>query len=297
MKETGGYIEREGRRVEYRIFAPEGNPVALLQIAQDGGENLSFYRALAEQLTHSGVIVFGCSYPGHEIDGEGLVGHFGEGKALEVLLEDQKAIYDFMRKKYRYLPHVLLGHGIGSIVVRLFMERYHECTDGVVLAAPLAPKGSLFFSGLLCRITALISGKEKRAASLEERLFGKTSIPAEKTDGLALCTPLSVASYCQILSAQRKVTFEEFGAELEQGLPVFIFAGEEDPLGGGAQTALSLHEQLSMAELCTLSIKIYEKAGHWLHLSHCREQYFTDLEEFIKGVAEGVMAARSATYY
>ena len=294
MKETTGYFEREDRKVCYYTFIPDGNPIALLQIVQDVGEDLSFYRGLAERLVASGVIVFGCDDPGHGGNTQWDVpAHLGEGRALDLLLEDQKATYDLMRKKYRYLPHVFLGQGVGSIVVRLFMESYHLCTDGVVLASPLITRGAPLFSGILCKIAAILSGKDKPSPFLEKRLFGLAHDSLKGEGSLNL--PLSPSSYGQILSAQRRVTLEEFAQGLEPGVPVSIFSG--DVIEGAADSALSLHEQLSMAEFCSLSVKIYEKAGHYLHLSDQKDRYFEDLEEFIMQVAEGVRAARSATYY
>lgn len=287
MNVTKACFEADGRSLCYHLFMPEENPVAMLQIVHDKGENLSAYYALAEHLTARGVIVFGCDLRGH---GGNLKEHdlcdFGEGKALDGLLVDQKAMYDFMRKKYRYLPHVLLGHGVGSILARLFMSTFHESTDGVVLTGVYEPKGSYLFSRLLCFVHS------KNTIALEKKLFGEAPVTHEQEK-----IPLTASSLAQILAAHQKVTLAEFTQELEVGVPVAIFEGEEETLGKGAATAMDLHEQLSLAEFCTLSLKLYEKAGHHLHLSDQKEDFFSDVEAFIMQVAEGVREARTARLY
>lgn len=297
MKVTKNYFQVDDRSLCYHVFLPEDNPVALVQIVHDAAEHILCYGDLAKHLTDQGMIVCGCDLRGHgDSIKDGQIGHFGEGKDLQILLDDQKVLYDLMRKKYRYLPYLLLGQGIGSIVVRLWMSTYHESVDGVMLAGVSEPKMNLAAAHVFARLVSL-SGKEKPAPFLEKKLFGKGAMPSLSQEQLPTAFPLTAGSLLQVLSSGGQVAIEEWTETIEQGLPVAVFAGEQDSVGKGAEGALQLHERLSMAELCSLSLKVYEKSGHFLHLSDEKEQYFADVEAFVLQVAEGVRAARTASWY
>ena len=297
MKVTKNYFDVQERSICYHVFLPEGNPIALVQIIHDASEHILCYGDLAKHLTDRGVIVCGCDLRGHaESVEEGKLGHFGEGKDLQILLDDQKTLYDLMRKKYRYLPYLLLGQGIGGIVARLWMSEHHESVDGVMLSGVCQPKMNLAAAHILAKLTAL-SGKDKPAPVLEEKLFGKGTMPSLAQEDLPTAFPLTAGALLQVLSSYGRVAIEEWTETIEQGLPVAIFCGAMDSVGKGAEGGSLLHERLSMAELCTLSLKIYEKSGHFLHLSDEKEQYFADVEAFALQVAEGVRAARTASWY
>ncbi len=286
----------ENHSLYYTVFLPDDNPVALLQVCHDGGEHMEHYLPLAEYLTGRGIILCGCDQRGHGrsiSDGEGL-GNIGQGRALDTLIEDQKRLYDLMRKKYRYLPYLLLGQGLGAEILQRWMALYKESSDGMILSCPDA----LRLSPVLGKLTFFLSCKGKKkdhpAPALEKKLYGyKKSAPAPEGEGTSLpCGfPLTADAYRQIFESGIITGDPLWAGSIEQGLPVMVFAGEKQ------EGAKMLSDRLLDAEICMQSLRLFESPSPRLFSGEKREEVFFEIERFVLQVADGVREARMGGFY
>ena len=286
----------ESHSLYYTVFLPEENPVALLQVCHDGGEHMEHYLPLAEYLTGQGIILCGCDIRGHgrSIPQGEEPGNIGQGRALDTLIEDQKRLYDLMRKKYRYLPYLLLGQGLGAEVLQRWMALYKESGDGMILSCP----DVLRLSPVLGKLTFFLScrGKKKDqpAAALEKKLYGckKTAASPEGEGGALPCGfPLTADAYRQIFESGIITSDPLWATSIEQGLPVMVFSGEEQ------EGAKMLSDRLLDAEICMQSLRLFDSPASRLFSGEKREEVFFEVEKFILQVAEGVREARMGTFY
>lgn len=104
MIKSNGKIENT--EIAYCIYTPEReiNPKAILQIAIKQNDTL------AEFLTSNGVIVCG-------VDDD--------------TINNQHLMYEFMRRKYRRLPYILLGNTTAQLYMK--SSNYGNEIDGVIL--------------------------------------------------------------------------------------------------------------------------------------------------------------------
>ena len=299
----------ERTQITYHLFLPEQAPLAVLQICHDVSEHLLRYRDLAEYLCSFGIAVCGCDHKGHgeSLDRSGILGVFDGGGALRDLCEDQKILYDLMRKKYRHLPYLFLGQGMGELILRLFVGRYKQTADGLILMSCMGPDLPVRKWALWVTIQSLLSKKDAPCQKLKDRMFSKNAEGSKALSrdeqavrgydedplcGFALCP----RAYGQLVDALKQANGEN-APDIELSLPVMICAGSDDPLSPDALSARSLHESFSMAELCSLSLKIYQGARHDLIHETNKQEVFSDLKDFILRVAEGVQAARVGSYF
>lgn len=112
------------------------NPRGILVIAHGMAEYIDRYEALARFMTGKGIFVYGHSHRGHgqtagSIDALGDLGENGWIKTREDLRQTVLTAH----REYPGLPVFLLGHSMGSFLVRDLIEtlevtRYHRSTRG-----------------------------------------------------------------------------------------------------------------------------------------------------------------------
>ncbi len=303
MKRTEGTFLSSDQKhhLYYTFFLPEDNPIALIQICHDQGEHIGYYEALAEDLTQKGMIVCGCDQLGHgrSINEGEQPGCIGEGKALDALIEDQKLFYDLMRKKYRYLPYILLGQGMGVSVLCRWMALYKETADGIILSSPDCMVLSPFMGKLTFALGCMGSKKDRPAPALEKKLYGYKKVvytlEKEGKEDAALPGgyPLTADGYRQIFEAQLLVSDPRWSVSIEQGLPVMILVGEKNNQG-----AKALNDRLLDAELCMQSLRVIEQTfGCALFNGPNKAEVFTEVERFVSQVVDGVREARMGGFY
>ena len=119
--------------MEYRIWKPEGNPRAIVQILHGMAEHIARYDQAANALAGQGYLVVGHDHPGHGPKAEKL-GYFAKEKGWDGLLERAHQISLEMKAAYPGLPLVLLGHSMGSFAAREYALRWggelHRGTSG-----------------------------------------------------------------------------------------------------------------------------------------------------------------------
>ena len=303
MKRTEGTFLSSDQKhnLYYTLFLPEDNPIALIQICHDQGEHIGYYEALARDLTQKGIIVCGCDQLGHGRSlNEGEVpGCIGEGNALDALIEDQKLFYDLMRKKYRYLPYLLLGQGMGADVLCRWMALYKETADGIILSSPDHVVLSPFMGKLTFALGCMGNKKDRPAPALEKKMYGyRKSVyalesEAVEEDALPGGYPLTADGYRQVFEAHLLISDPQWSASVEQGLPVMILVGEKNDQG-----AKVVNDRLLDAELCMQSMRIIEGTfGCALFNGPKKEEAFEEVENFVSQVVEGVREARMGGFY
>ena len=104
----------------YFIYTPERDilPKAVLQVTND--MEAGFF-------TENGVIVCGTTS------------------------DDLQKLYETMRKKYRNLPYVMLGHGMGSYLVRDYISEHGKNIDGAILV-DVNPKKDRAYKNIIKKI-------------------------------------------------------------------------------------------------------------------------------------------------
>ena len=297
--------------ITYYTFLPEGTPVAVLQICHGMAEHLTRYADLAEYMAKNGVIVIGCDHLGHgkSMDPDGAPGYFGDGHALTVLVEDQKKLLEEVRKTYKHLPYILLGHSMGSFVARRFISEYRELLDGVIICGTAGPDTPAAFGVAFASIVGAFSKKKKPNKLLAGVAFGsynkktgskklnswltrdETIVDAYNADPLCgfAFTP---SGYKQVFECIKTVNAPEWAGTVEKRLSILVTAGEEDPVGSYGKGPRAVYDALKEAEIDDVELKMYEGCRHEIHNELNKDEVYADFLAFVLRVADGARALR-----
>ena len=308
--------EKDGNRdCLLYLFLPDSPPRAILQICHGMCEYFLRYRPFAEWLCERGVLVCGCDHPGHGQRAleDGSLGYIPGGKDLSLAVEMQQEIYLHLRKTYRHLPYLLLGHSMGSFIARKYITRYKDTVDGVILMGTCAGNRSLSLGIAMADVISFFCGKRRPSRFLMRLAFGHYNdrFPGEKGsawlsrnrenvkahDGDPLCRfYFSASAMRQVFGCLREINADKWYDDLPLSLPVLLLSGEDDPVGEYGEGIRQIYGKMEDRELCHLGMKLYPGDRHEILNEEDRENVYGDILDFLNDVTEGVTDARTEHY-
>lgn len=308
----GSYLSSDGKtEVSYRVFMPEGNPRAILQICHGMTEHIGRYEGFARFLNENGVIVCGNDHLGHGDTGSPEDrGFFAEEGGAEMVVEDVLALTKLMRAKYRNLPYILLGHSMGSFIARKYAAKYREHIDALIVSGTSGggsgEKAAKLLASLLCKIkgkrarskllTGLVNSNNRKRFMSDGELGWLTRDEKirEKYAADPACTfTFTCGAYRDMFSMLCEVNDDAWFDSIALDLPVFIMSGADDSVGGYGVGVTSVFDRLNDRELCELSFKLYEGGRHEMLNELNRDEVYADVLAFVDSVCDGVLALRT----
>lgn len=144
-KEFTFISETDGLEISALAVLPEGEPKAILQLVHGMCEYKERYLDFMEYLAGKGYVCVIHDHRGHGKSVKKIedLGYMYEG-GQKGLVEDARQLTEIAKKEYGTdIPFYLLGHSMGSLVVRCYIKKYDADIDKlVVVGSPSKPAGS-----------------------------------------------------------------------------------------------------------------------------------------------------------
>jgi alpha-beta hydrolase superfamily lysophospholipase len=283
-----------GALLEKREWRPQGAPRAVVQIVHGMAEHIARYDAFAKRLNEAGFLVVGHTYLGHGEQAETL-GWFAERNGWDALEEDVNALRRETRQAYPTIPYFLLGHSMGSFIVRTYCQKYEAGLTGVILSGTGHFDPPILNVGLLLANLQCLFGRAKKPSKLLGGIsfagYNKAWLPARTAfDWLSKDTeivdryvadpycgfPFTSAGYRDMFRGLKRL-YPECLAAMDKDVPVRLFSGACDPVGTrGAGVKTTMRELLD-AGVKDVSMKLYENGRHEMLNEVDRETVWNDL--------------------
>jgi alpha-beta hydrolase superfamily lysophospholipase len=282
-----------GQTLEKRVWKPEGVPRAAVQIAHGMAEHIACYDATAKRLNEAGFLVVGHNHLGHG-GGAEQPGWFGPG-GFDALVEDVHTLRLDTQKEYPDLPYFLLGHSMGSFVVRNYCLKHEQGLSGVLLSGTGYFTPSLIRSGLLLANVLCLFGAAKKPSKMLENIsfagYNKEWSPPrtdkdwitrneEKVDAYIadpLCGFTFTAGAYRDMFRGLKNLYPHNLSAMDKDVPVLMYSGASDPVGGRGTGVQKVAEELIAAGVKDVTVKLYEEGRHEMHNEPNREEVWQDL--------------------
>lgn len=185
MKREFQYPSRDGVTQIHAIeWEPEGEIHAVMQLCHGMVEFIDRYDAFAKYLNEHGIYVVGHDHLGHgkSVQNEEYHGYFHKTNGNEYVIGDIHKLREMTQKKYPDKPYFMLGHSMGSFLIRQYMEMYGSGLSGVIVMGTGAQPGvALFFGKLLCKVIAAFKGDDYRSAFVD--IINGLSLPEQIRTG------------------------------------------------------------------------------------------------------------------
>lgn len=304
MKLIKDRFEYSGGSLAYRIYEPEGEIRAIVQISHGMREYIGRYEDYAEHLCSLGVVLAGNDHPGHGESVSSLddLGFFAEKDGVELAVEGLRTMSELLLKRYDGKPLILLGHSMGSFLARLYLSQYAENLAGAIIMGTGGPDAPTGAGIALANIISLFRGERHRSKLLFSiqsagylKRCGKGSDPAawltrdsaivEKYNDDKYCNYLfTVSGYRDLFRMLEAVSREEWAPTVPTDLPILLISGEDDPVGGYGKGVLKVAGALTGAGARKLTTVIIPGARHEVLNETDREETFALIDRWIDEV-------------
>lgn len=308
-KTTFFYDSRDGETKIYAVcYEPEesqlvgGKPRAILQIVHGMTEYVERYEKLAEFLCDRGFVVTGEDHLGHgkTVPEGGTYGYFCKQDPATVVVRDVHRLKKMTQTKYPGVPYFILGHSMGSFILRNYITKYGTGIAGAIVMGTGTPaSAAVSMAQFAVFVQKLFLGGKHKCESMSKMMFGgyNQKIENVKTanDWLSrndenvaqyeaddLCGFTFTANGFETLFDLVKRAYKtENLRKIPAELPILLQSGSEDPVGQYEVGVKQCAEALEQAGVKDVKVLLYAGDRHEILNEQDGEQVMTDLYDWI----------------
>lgn len=305
------YVSSSGRcDIKVTIWMPDKKrfkkPVGVIQLAHGMIDHIERFAAMAEYFADKGYVVAGNDHLGH---GESVIskddwGFFDDSVPAEqsgmYLVYDMHRLTRIMKKQYGDLPYIIIGHSMGSYMLRRYLCKYGDDVDAAVILGTGHQSMAVVESGIAsARLIYKLKGARYRSPLLAKLMFG--------TYNKRIANPVSANAWIsrddeivRAYDADEKCTFKFTTAaylgflniikyDIQQKnidktpaeLPILFASGSMDPVGGyGADVKKAF--MMYTKHMDDVELRLYDDCRHELHSELNRDEIFEDIYAWIQ---------------
>jgi alpha-beta hydrolase superfamily lysophospholipase len=291
-----------GKNIFIYCWDNVSKPRAVVQIFHGMAEHAGRYESFAKYLNKSGYIVYADDHRGHgrtagSIDELGYVGEDGFNKTVE----DEHLITKHIKEKHGKLPIIIFGHSFGSFLAQEYIIRYGKDISATVLCGTAAKAGiDIAMGRVVAYIEKCIFGDKKKSKLLDfltfqgynkrikdscSKLAWVSSDPQEvkKYEEDPFCgTVFTAGFYYYFLKGLSKLYIKERLAQIPVDLPIFIIAGDQDPVGNYGNAVKELYDIYKKSGMEDIKLKLYMYARHEILNEVNRDEVYSDVVNWLQ---------------
>ena len=279
-------------------------PKGIIQIIHGMAEYIDRYDDLAEYFVSRGFVVCAEDHIGHgkSTSDPSEYGNMPVDAGKDILLADVHTLYSIVSELFPGIPYIVYGHSMGSFIARAYMARRGRDLAACVLSgtgnvpAPLSKAGRA-----MARILASARGEKYRSKLIDNMgagAYGKkienarTPLDWLSTDEAVVDAYLSdpqcgfmftAGGYATLLDLTAEVVTFECAAKVPDDLPVFLVAGDGDPVGDMGAGVKAAARLLRDAGVKRVDEKLYSGMRHEIHNEIGHERVYDDIASWIEG--------------
>lgn len=300
-EEVFSFPSADGRTTVHAVrWTPEdGKYRAVLQITHGMVEYIERYRAFAEFLNDNGFLVVGHDHIGH---GESIVskdewGFFAEHPS-DTVVADMHTLREITRKEHPGVPYFMLGHSMGSYMLRKYLAIHGEgLTGAIIMGTGCIPDNTTKLAMFIAKLQAAFFGWHHRSKLLQKLsydkyyhqfdLTGKDASNSWLTKDEEIvknyyadpkCTfVFTVNAYMGLFEAVLFDNQQENIEAVPKSLPLFFVSGAMDPVGGCGSGVKKVYNKFDTAGKEDITWKLYDNDRHEILNETDRDVVYHDI--------------------
>ena len=227
------------------------------------------------------------------------LGFIASKNGWDYMVRDVKLFADSVKADYPNLPYILMGHSMGSFIVRLATE---TCVhpDRLIIMGTGGPNPLLGLGKFLAKTIAFFKGPRHRSKMLVKLSFmGYNSRYGKGVDKRSWLTRdesvypvyakdsfcnyiFTVSAYKELFRMLGECNSKEWFTSFPKDMPTYIASGAEDPVGDFGEGPAYVAETLKENGVKDVTLHLYEGARHELHHETNYDEFASELLAWLK---------------
>lgn len=290
-------------------WLPEGRAIAVVQITHGMIEYIDRYDEFARYLAGLGIAVVGHDHLGHgKTSRKEDYGHFSDCGGADFILGDIRLISQYCTRQYPELPHFILGHSMGTFLLRCYLNQHRDQFAGAILLGTGDQPLPLLLAGMV--VTFFVSrykGPRYHSNMLHNLVvgnFNRAFYPVRTNSDWLTRDFASAYAYstdplcgfhftCRAYLDFFKIMLSLKGMRCLKGfpddLPVLLLSGDRDPVGQQGKGVRRVFKRMKASGIKHIGMKLYPGARHELLKEVNRGEVFEDISGWVMKQISGAV--------
>lgn len=269
------------QKLSYKIYKPEGTVKSVVFCVHGMQEHKMRYDELANFFTKHQYACVTYDLPGHgETAGNDNQGYFSDEDGWNTLVGSAVEIAKIAKEEFEDVPLIYFGHSMGTLIGRVFLQKNDSLIDGCILSGVPTYQSACKLGIILANLVVKQKGKKGHSKLLETLATGSFNKaienPETNVDWLSYnqnnvreyiedewCgIPFTNQGYLDLFSLMKQMGDISQYQCTNPNLPIYVFAGEDDPCIGGQKGFLKSIQLLKNAGYRQIDTKLFEHMRH-----------------------------------
>ncbi len=284
------------------VYEPECEAKGYFHIVHGMTEHIYRYDRFMRDMAEQGYICFGYDHLGHgyTANDDSELGYIAEKNGWDLLCRDVKIYSDAVMSEYgKDKPYILMGHSMGSFVVRVATEKYVH-PDKLIVMGTAGPNPVAGAGLALISVIKFFKGDRHISKFIDNIAFGSynnrfgggsESDPKpwltndatirEKYYADKFCTfNFTVSAMGDLITLIKISNRKDWFSSIDKSMPVLLVAGEDDPVGDYGKGVQTVYDNLKAHGVDAQCI-LYPKARHEILNDFTYDDVKRDIVEFV----------------
>lgn len=288
--------------LHHTFYEPKTEVKATLLIVHGMAEHSGRYVDFANYLSSHGIAVTTYDHLGHgqTINSTDELGFIDQDYPMQTLQKDVIVMADTVKAKYPNVPHYIMGHSMGSFIVRTVLQHHSHCFNGAILMGtgdkdpsiklliPLfsvlnksaAKKPCGWAASILNKVlNSKIKGKKSKSPFewVSKSIDNRNAYESDPLCGFTF----SHNGFLALFSLMDNALNKNWHESLTNDYPLMFVSGQEDPIGNMGKGINKLVNRMQSLGYNNIDKKLYANMRHEPLNEEGYEQVYNDISEWL----------------
>ena len=282
-----------------KMYIPDGETKGVFHVVHGMTEHIGRYDTFLKEMAESGYVVVAYDNLGHgkTAKDKSELGFIAKKNGWKKITDDVYAVSKIIKEEYPGLHYYLMGHSMGSFIVRNAAATYPDLMDKLIVMGTGGPMAATKPALGMINTIKFFRGKRHISPLIEKLAFGEYNKgfgDGSNGDWLSknpevrrvynadkFCNyHFTVSAMYDLVKINDAVNKKKWFKKISKTLPILLVSGSEDPVGEHSKGVKKVYKLLKKRG-ANVRMKLYEDNRHEILNDTARDEVIEDIKAFL----------------